>query len=435
MRKLTIFLAGAAALFTLGSVAGPVAVAGAAPSSSTLWVSNVAPVGNNSSCSKPGFGSISAALAAAASGATIKVCSGTYGEQLTVTKPVAITAVGSVTVAVPSSPADSTTSCDNALTSVAPGGVDMDGISICTAGTVKLTGLTVSESVPVTNCSDNLYGILVAGGANLVAKNVTVDGATESPLNGCQLGIGIEVGASGTPEVGTATLTHVTVSNYQKNGITVDGAGSSIKISKSIVTGAGATDQIAQNGIQVSDGAVGTITTSTISGNECDVAGCGSNGLDDQATGVLFYGAGAGTSLTKSSLSGNDLGVYYLSLAATEPTASEVSISGNTFSSNRYEGVQLDQGKASVTKNTIEGSGEAGIEVIQYDGQSFAPASSASKNSISGQQVGVEVLSDNSATGDLPGSFDISHSAFLTTNTLAESDNSTNYTIGGSHNT
>jgi hypothetical protein len=435
MRKLTIFLAGAAALFTLGSVAGPVAVAGAASaSSSTLWVSNVAPVGNNSSCSKPGYGTISAALAAAPSGATIKVCSGNYGEQLTITKPVSITAEGSVTVTVPASPADSTTTCDNALTSVAPGGVDMDGVSICTTGTVKLTGLTVTESVPVVNCSDNLYGILVAGGANLVAKNVTVNGATESPLNGCQLGIGIDVGASGTPEVGTATLSHVTVSDYQKNGITVDGTGSSVKISKSVVTGAGATDQIGQNGIQISDGAVGSITTSTISGNECDASGCGSNGLDDQATGVLFYGAGAGTSLTKSTLTGNDLGVYYLSLAASEPTSPEVSISGNTFSSNRYEGVQLDQGKASVTKNTVQGSGEAGIEVIQYDGQSFAPASTASKNKISGQQVGVEVLSDNSSTGDLPGSFDISHSVFLTTNTLAESDNSTNYTIGGSKN-
>jgi parallel beta-helix repeat protein len=435
MRRLTIFLAGAAALFTLGSVAGPVAVAGAVSGSSTLWVSNVAAVGNNTSCSRPGYGSVSAALAAAPSGATIKVCSGTYDEQLAVTQPVAITAVGSVTIAVPASPTDSTTACDTALTSVAPGGVDMDGISVCTAGTVKLTGLTVSESVPMLNCSDNLYGILVAGGANLVAKNVTVDGATESPLNGCQLGIGIEVGASSASEVGTATLTHVSVSDYQKNGITVDGAGSSAKISNSFVTGAGPTDQIAQNGIQISDGAVGTIKSSTVSGNECDQAGCGPSGLADQATGVLFYGAGAGSSITKSSLTDNDLGAYYLSLAASEPTSSEVSIAGNTVSSNRYEGIVLDQGKASVSKNTIEGSGEAGIEVLQYDGQAYAPASSASKNSISGQQVGVEVLSDNSPTGDLPGSFNISHSAFLTTNTQAESDNSTNYTIVGSHNT
>jgi hypothetical protein len=433
MRRLTLFLAGAAALFTLGSVAGPVAVAGAAPSS-TLWVSNVAAVGNNSGCSRPGYSSVSAALAAAGSGATIKVCAGTYGEQLSVTKPVAIAAVGAVDIAVPASPSDSTTACDNALTSVAPGGVDMDGVSICTTGTVTLTGLTVTESVPVLNCSDNLYGILVAGGANLVAKNVTVNGATETPLNGCQLGIGIEVGASSASEVGTTTLTNVSVSNYQKNGITVDGAGSTAKIVKSFVTGDGATDQIAQNGIQISDGAVGTINASTVSGNECDQAGCGPNGLQDQATGVLFYGAGTGSSITKSSLTGNDIGAYYVSLAPSEPSRAEVTIGGNTISSNRYEGIQLDQGKASVTKNTIEGSGEAGIEVLQYDGQSYAPASTATKDSISGQQVGVEVLSDNSP-GDLPGSFNISKSSFLTTNTQAQSDNSTNYTIVGSKNT
>jgi len=433
MRRLTIFLAGAAALFTLGSVAGPVAVAGA--TGSTFWVSNVASVGNNSSCARPGYRTISAALAAASSGVTIKVCAGTYTEQLAVTKPVTITAVGSVTVAVPASPTDSTTACDNALTSVAPGGVDMDGVSICTSGTVALTGLTVSESVPVLNCGDNMYGILVAGGADLVAKNVTVDGATESPLNGCQLGIGIEVGAGSASEVGKATLTHVSVSDYQKNGITVDGAGSTATINNSFVTGAGETDQIAQNGIQISDGAVGTIKSTTVSGNECDQASCGPNGLQAQATGVLFYGAGAGSILESSSLSGNDIGAYYVSLAPTEPASAEINIFKNTFTSNRYEGIQLDAGVALVKKNTIEGSGEAGIEVIQYDGQAYAPASSATGNSISGQQVGVEVLSDNSPTGDLPGSFNISHSSFLFSNTQASSDNSSNFTLQGSDNT
>jgi hypothetical protein len=69
--------------------------------------------------------------------------------------------------------------------------------------------------------------------------------------------------------------------------------------------------------------------------------------------------------------------------------------------------------------------------VLQYgppNGQSYAPASTATKDTISGQSVGVEVLSDNAA-GDFPGTFTISASKFLTGNTVATQDNSTNYTI------
>jgi hypothetical protein len=434
MRRSIGILAALAAIVLGSLVMIPAGISGAA--SGSLWVANGAPLGADTSCSSPGYSTIQSAIDHATTNQTIEVCAGTYTEQLTITKGVSLVAVGAATVALPAAPADATTACDTAIDGSAPG---QDEISICGTGTVKITGLTVQALWPANTCNDNLYGILVAGGARLDATNVDVDGAGASPINGCQGGVGIEVGVSGlTPaETGTAVLSHVTVSNYQKNGITVDGTGSAATISNAFVTGAGATPVIAQNGIQISDGAVGVIKSSTITGDECDYPDgvCGPDSLSNaQSTSVLFYGAGAGSSLSKSSVSDSDIGAYYVSGAASEPTSAEVTIKSNIFNDNRYEGVVLDAGVANVTGNTIDGTGNVGIQVLQYAGQPYAPASTASKDTITGQGVGVQVLSDNQA-GDLPGNFTISHSTFRTGNTVAEEDNSTNYTLGGVHNT
>ena len=192
----------------------------------------------------------------------------------------------------------------------------------------------------------------------------------------------------------------------------------------------------AQNGIEVAFGAKGTITGATVSNNQCVLAGvCGPDGLTNtQASGVLLYGAAPGTVITKSSISNNDMGVYYGSSAATEPASPEVTIKGNQFSGTADEQILLDQGRASVVQNTISGPGNVGIQVQQYSGQTYAAASTASHDTISGQGIGVQVLSDNAATGDFPGVFNISHSTYLFGNTQASQDNSTNYSIQGSGN-
>jgi hypothetical protein len=347
---------------------------------------------------------------------------------------VSLKPVGSVTVALPASPANSTTACDNAVATGYPYKQPQDEISICTTGAVKISGLTVQAAWPANTCSDSQYGIVVDGGATLSASKVDVAAAGDAPLYGCQGGVGIEVGDSvaSPAQAGTAKLTDVTVSGYDKNGITVDGAGSSATITKSTVTGAGPQTVIPQNGIQISDGAKGVISKSTISGNECNNAACGSDNLNQtQSAGVMFYGAASGSELTTSTVTGNDMGVYYVSTAPAEPASPEVTVSKDNFTANRYEQIVLDAGFASLVTNTISGTSNVGIQVLQYDGQAYAPASKASHQTISGQGVGVQVLSDQSPTGDLPGAFDISHSTFLTGNTVATSDNSSNYTIGG----
>jgi hypothetical protein len=97
----------------------------AAPTPSTAttrWVSNTAPLGNapGTSCADPGYATITDALNAASSGDTIKVCAGTYDEQLAITEGVILQAQGPVTVAGPATPSSTLTPCD------ADGGSDPD---------------------------------------------------------------------------------------------------------------------------------------------------------------------------------------------------------------------------------------------------------------------------------------------------------------------
>ena len=447
-----------------GLVTVPITVAGAV-TPPALYVSNVAPLAAapGTSCTHPGYATIQSAINAAPIGATVHVCASInpYVEQLTITKSLSLIANGPSTVQLPASPVNSTTTCDNAI-GTAPGSEQpQDEISICGAGMVKITGLTVSAYWPAGTCNDSLYGVLVGAGSNLISNGLTVNGAGV-PIGdsavGCQGGVAIQVGsARPTPnEKGNATLTNTTVSGYQKNGITATGTGTNITVTTATVTGRGPVGT-AENGIEVAFGAKGIISGATVSANECNIAPpvCGPDALNDsaQATGVLFYGAKTGSSLSHSKINHNDIGVYYGSAAATEPLSPEVTISNDSFWSNRDEQVQLDQGFASVVGNTLHVTGHVGIQVLQYSGQTYASASTASNDTISGQGVGVQVYSDlctapayagggpiagcvaGTAPGDdMPGTFNINNSNFLTTNTLAEQDNSTNFFVMGSGN-
>jgi hypothetical protein len=404
----------------------------AAANAASLYVSNTAPVVvGGKSCTQPNYATIQGAIDAlkALPSGTINVCPGTYKEQLTIVKPLKLAVAGtagSAKVVLPESPVNSSTACDETPKNGEQ--PNQDGISICTPGTVSITGLTVEAKWPGSTCYDSLYGILVAGGATLKATNVTVDGAGAFPINGCQGGVGIEVGMHWTTpvEVGHATLKGVTVTNYQKNGITIEGKGSTATIGTTTVKGAGETTQLAQNGIQVSGGGQAKIKSSKISGNECDHAACGPEGFSQaQSTGLLFFGAAAGSSVTSSTLEGNDIGAYYYSESAEQPASPELLLSKDVFTGNRYEGVALDQGDASLKGDTIKGPGEVGIEIYQYEGQTLASQSSASSAKIEGMsEAGVRVASDK-APDDKAGQFKFTKSTFTgnTTVLINESGN------------
>jgi hypothetical protein len=401
-----------------------------ASASTAEFVSNTKPISSpGNSCEHPGYNAIQPAINVSGAGGTVTVCpgSGPYTEQLTITKPLKLT--GTATVKLPQSPGNSTTACDMAkgTESYPP---DQDEVSICTGGTVTIIGLSFEASWPSSTCDESLYGILVAGGATLDATNVTMDGAGAQPINGCQGGVGIQVGMAWTQpnEVGHAVFKNVTVTSYQKNGVTVDGSGSSASMKGITVTGAGPTPETAQNGIQVSNGASAAIKSAHVSANECNNSNCGANAFEKtQATGILFYGAARGV-VTKSTISENDIGVYFDSTSPTQPSSPEVTISKDKFIGNRYEGLALDKGDAAISKSKIKGPGNIGIDLFQYAEQEYAPNSSAVKTNIEEMsQAAVEVQTDNEP-GDKPGNFTISKS-FISNNATEVIDPSTTFTV------
>jgi len=377
----------ATALAFVGLLAGP---AGASPT--TRWVS-LAPIGSNSGCSSPGYNSIQDAVNAAAPADTVSVCAGTYPEQVTIQTSITLKGAGasSTRVQMPLPAADS--SCNPAAD---VGLHTVDVVDVCGGATVKIQGLTVAGPYGSGDCTLQGYGIAVVGGATATITNTTVTSIRQDPLNGCQGGVGILVGRLSTGQVGHASITGVTVSDYQKGGIVVSNTGSSAKIANSTVSGVGETDQIAQNGVQISFGGSGTVNNSTIVGNECDHPVCGADPeADTQSAGVLLYDAGSGTKIQNSIIANNDMGVYNAEVPSDTPPGSKTTVTKNHLSGNRYEGLELDAGKIAATNNSIDG-GSAGVDILLYDGQSPQVNATVTGNTISGADIAIRVSSDDS---------------------------------------
>jgi hypothetical protein len=359
-----------AAILALGGTAAASAATSGAASSPKYWVATNGSASNaNTDCATARYSTLQSAVTAAeaAEGSlppapTIEVCPGTYQEQVTITKNLNVThapRAGRVIIEGLASPVGSTTNCQATDTSSQ---VPQSVLEICgakaggkngTGPVVNVSRVTVKGDWPANVCNDNLYGILVEGGAVLVLTTSVVENIGADPLTsagGCQGGVGIEAGNSYTNQTGHALLDYVTVRGYQKNGITIDGAGSTGQIVNSTVTGAGATPYIAQNGIQVSTGARALVTRSTISGNNYTGTG------EASSTGILLYGGGAScsggdpqsglvrnTGVSFNNLVNNDIGIALFNLnpkcnkSAATPTRDVAC--GNTISnSHGYPG-------------------------------------------------------------------------------------------------
>lgn len=315
-------------------------------SQSVYWVSLTGGAGGaNTSCQTAAYGTVQSAVNAAEAfesthpGAVpaIDICPGTYSEQVTIRDSLGLTRapvaadLGPVTIELPAAVGEnqstglSGTNCqaDDAATGTSkpqsvieicaadPGGANTTGVQ------VTASDLTVEGNWPNSVCYDSLYGILVGGGASLSLSDSTVERIGAYPLNGCQGGVGIQVGYAPTSQIGHARLTNDTVETYQKNGMTIDGPGSTADVDDVVVTGSGATSQIAQNGIQVSFGATASVTHSSITGNNYTGLGLASS------AGILLFGGGGSAcgvgassplvehaTFTSNRLIGNDIGIY-----------------------------------------------------------------------------------------------------------------------------
>ncbi len=147
------------------------------------------------------------------------------------------------------------------------------------AASIHVEGVTV-DGAGFGNANNRFQGIGYhnAGGS---IKNNEVKGIRNTPFDGVQAGNGIYAFAdNGTAR--TLTITGNTVNDFQKNGITANGANLAAVINNNTVTGVGATAIIAQNGIQVGFGAAGTVNNNIISN-------VGYTGGGTEACGILTF--------------------------------------------------------------------------------------------------------------------------------------------------
>ncbi len=332
---------------------------------------------------------IQAAVDAAASNDTIIIASGTYTEQVSITKSLTLQGAGQALTTIRSIPSLATT-FSNKKPIVSIVGPDI---------VVNINNLTV-DGRGFGNANNVFVGIGYRSATGTI-DHVTVKGVRNDPLDAIQGGIGIYFSnIDFVPR--NATITNSIIFDYQKTGIVGNELGLDLYIHGNTITGAGGTADsvaIAQNGIQIGFGANATITGNTIIGNECDNPLCGADPLNEQRSfGILATDfADDLVTLGEFTISDNILESNDTSIFADGTTT----ISGNEFVSNRYENLFLSQGTHEVSDNTFD-NGNTGILVVSYDSAIYDASVHITGNTITGVGSGIQIIDQNDADTEDP---------------------------------
>jgi hypothetical protein len=301
------------------------------------------------------FTTISAAVAAASSGSTIRVCPGTYPEQVMITTS-NLTLVG----------VENGTS-DAAVVVSPSGGVvanatDIFGnpvaaqIFVQCATAVTIARLTVDGSANgLSSCATNLEGIYFQNSSGSVMNNAVRNQILDPADLGCEGGLAINVeGNTGTSAV---TVSNNSVHNYQKNGITADGLGSgtgpTVSVTGNTVIGIGPNPSIAQNGIQIGFGATGSVQNNRVAD---DIY----TGSSAQGSGILIY-ASENVTASNNTVETTQAGVATASDPTYGPANGATVTSNHIGGTQNFDAIDLCSSNNTAESNVIDGSAQSGI--------------------------------------------------------------------------
>jgi Right handed beta helix region len=294
-------------------------------------------------CPNAAFTRIQDAVDAASPGATIRVCKGTYVEQLAIGKPLTI-AADSGAVLMPGTMQQNSTSL-------------LDGTPIATAILVARTtgvsidGLTVDgTNNGLTQCAPRLFGIAFQNASGEIGHVAIRNFKLGAALGGCQSGTGIFVQSGGG--ISNVEINNSNIHDFQKNGITADEVGTQVSVHDNVVTGIGPTSGAAQNGIQIGFGAGGAISMNTVTNNvwsQCTaVETCltvATNILVTLSDGVEVSHNGVGISQVGIFLHGN-----------------QGLVRGNeTFATTVFDGIRIEGDGSRMRDNHVFNGAESGI--------------------------------------------------------------------------
>lgn len=301
-------------------------------------------------CPNAAYTSIQAAVNAASPGDKINVCPGTYREQVRVTKRLTIRGIEvanqNLALVMPNAVLANSTS-------TATGNPIAAIILVEGASKVTLTHLAVDgTNNGLGDCATNLAGIYYRNASGTV-NDVAVRNIELAPtLFGCQSGIGVLVqsGGGGRSKV---DILDSSIHDYQKNGIVASEVGTEVNISGNAVSGIGPTPQIAQNGIQVSFGAKGTIDNNSVINHLYSL--CTPLTCAFVSTNILIFNSD-GVTVSGNSTGNAQVNVYY--------QGNRGEVSNNTiFQSPVFDGIDLVGDRNHASGNNVKNSGTEGVYV------------------------------------------------------------------------
>jgi nitrous oxidase accessory protein NosD len=300
-------------------------------------------------CPAATFTSIQEAINAAIPGSVIRICPGTYREQLSINKSLSLEGDNGAIV-LPNSMVANTTGFSGSPIAAA--------ILVKDAANVEIEGLIVdTANNGITQCSPNLIGILYQNSSGSIEHNAVRNSKLSVSLNGCQSGDAIVVQSlgGGTSKV---SIDDNSVHDYQKNGITSNESGTDVSITNNVVTGLGPTTGAAQNGIQIGFGAKGGVLRNTVTDNvwsPCvSLANCVFN-----ATGILIFQSDD-VRVEHNSVATNQVGIF----AGGQRAKVE---SNNISNSLVLVGIDLAGDNNLANRNDVTNSGQAAILVEGND--------------------------------------------------------------------
>ena len=223
------------------------------------------------------------------------------------------------------------------------------------SGDVTVTGLTVDgNGNNVQTCGLQLIGIYFRNAGGTISKNAVKNQLLPEGYQGCQSGLGIYV-QNANAGVDPVNITSNTVTNFDKNGITMNEANATGSITKNTVVGLGPTDVIAQNGIEVAFGANADIESNNVSNLIYTPETYGSSG-------ILLYGTDQSTSvLNRNTVNSAQYGIVMEDVNGTSTNL--VPVTGNKVSNSAFAGVGLyslggSNDWINVASNTIQNTTE-----------------------------------------------------------------------------
>jgi len=295
-------------------------------------------------CPNAAFTRIQDAVDAAAPGSQIRVCKGTYVEQVTIRKPVDLEADSGAVLMPASMQANAA--------SLSSGRAISAALLVSNTSNVIIRGLTLDgANNGISQCAPDLMGVFFQNASGEVDRVAVRNFKLPALLNGCQSGTGIFVqsGGGGASEV---VIHRSTIHDFQKNGITANEIGTSASIDGNVVTGLGLTTGAAQNGIQIGFGAAGSIQNNTVTNSvwaPCTaVSTCtavATNVLVEQSDGILIKSNNVGISQVGIFIHGN------------QSTVGE----NQTFATSVFDGIHIEGNQSQVKGNDVFNGAQSGI--------------------------------------------------------------------------